>query len=246
MTKTGIFFNLVKSLALLLFLIPSVSCFELNLGKTGETINQSVAPENHTTTTTSSWAGQSPLLVIDTGPTPEVPAATPGNGSIRDIVNLPSGGIRTEPVSGEQVDPADLEDPLDLSQVNWLYTDVSGWAVTSNLTLTQSGSDLVFDYDKMNDWPYVVDPVTGKLFNANSWIFVKRAGTWHAGSFSWLRKEVFNRPMNTINGGAIKRAPLDTFTPVSGETYYFMVSGLARMGLTNVSERSNIVKFVWP
>ena len=37
------------------------------------------------------------------------------------------------------------------------------------------------------------------------------------------------------------------WTPSSGETLYFMVSALARQpGFTNVSERSNPVKVVWP
>ena len=35
--------------------------------------------------------------------------------------------------------------------------------------------------------------------------------------------------------------------PTSGETLYFMVSGLARFSnIKNVSERSNIVKVIWP
>jgi hypothetical protein len=55
---------------------------------------------------------------------------------------------------------------------------------------------------------------------------------------------------DSVAGGAIKKAPLDAnsgWTPTSGQELYFMVSGLARIpGIVNVSERSNLVKMVWP
>ena len=48
-------------------------------------------------------------------------------------------------------------------------------------------------------------------------------------------------------GDHIKKNPLKNWLPVSRETYYFMVSGLARdPNITNVQERSNPVKVVWP
>jgi hypothetical protein len=49
-----------------------------------------------------------------------------------------------------------------------------------------------------------------------------------------------------VDGSHIKKPPLDTWHPESGETYYFMVSGLARMSERNVLERSNLLKVVWP
>ena len=50
-------------------------------------------------------------------------------------------------------------------------------------------------------------------------------------------------------GDHIKRAPFDEasgWRPESGQVLYFMVSGLARDGMRNAEERSNVVRVVWP
>ncbi|GEM_PF-2452311 len=136
--------------------------------------------------------------------------------------------------------------PFDLKQANWLYQDVSSWEVTARLNVSFSGNRITMDYDKVNNWPLVQFPTEPKKFNANGWIFAKEGGQWHAASWTWLRPEKFWRDKSDVSGTTIKRAPLHNFTPQSGKTYYFMVSGLARMGLSNIQERSNVVKVVWP
>lgn len=136
--------------------------------------------------------------------------------------------------------PADAGD-VDLGNTTWLHTDVSGWAVTSSLSVSISGGTINLKYDKANVWPEV-DGV-----NANPWIFVYRDGRWYAATWEWLRGGQTSKPTAVVNGAHIKRSPLNDFKPVSGETYGFMVSGLARdKSKRNVSERTPIVMRRWP
>jgi len=248
MIKIGNFF---RGSLLLFVLLSSSDGVEITVGVNDDTISQDLTKENSESLTspTSVWKPISPTPAI-IPPTPAVvdPSAPPPSGNMGDKITLPPGGNRAPGgLQTDLVDPQDLAAPFDLNTVTWLYPNVSGWAQTATLNLSVSGSEIILDYDKKDVWPYVPEPTgTGKEFNANAWVFIEQGGTWYGASFTWLRKEKFNRPKTDVSGANIKRAPLDTFNPVSGQTYYFMVSGLARMGLRNVSERSNIVKLVWP
>ncbi len=133
--------------------------------------------------------------------------------------------------------------PFELANVRWLHTDVSGWPVTTTLNARIRGGSIILEYDKARVWP----AVTGENdVNANPWIFVQRDGVWYAATWEWLRFGQTSKPTTVVNGAHIKRSPLNDFQPVSGETYGFMVSGLARTDLRNVRERSNVVMLVWP
>ena len=54
--------------------------------------------------------------------------------------------------------------------------------------------------------------------------------------------------MRVVEGGHIKQPGLANWEgPVSGETYYFMVSSIARgANLNNYQARTNVVSVVWP
>lgn len=135
--------------------------------------------------------------------------------------------------------------PIDLSQVVWLHTDVSGWSETSNLrSVTTNSSSITLDYDKANVWPKKHH--TGTYLNGNPWIFVKQNGVWYAATWEWLKPGQITKNIKAVNGDHIKRAPLHNFKPKSGEEYGFMVSGMARDGVRNVKERTNIVMYTWP
>ena len=58
--------------------------------------------------------------------------------------------------------------------------------------------------------------------------FRQRDGVWYAATWEWLRPGQTSKPTSVVNGAHIKKSPLQDFRPVSGETYGFMVSGLAR------------------
>lgn len=122
----------------------------------------------------------------------------------------------------------------------WLYQNVSGWAVTASLTVTFSGSNINLNYDKAKVWP----GVSGA--NANPWVFVNYGGTWYAATWEYLRPGQTSKPKAVVEGSHIKVAPLTSWRPSSGEQLGFMVSGLVRGGLKNVSERSNIYWTTWP
>ena len=139
--------------------------------------------------------------------------------------------------------------PFTLDQVVWLHKDISGWPITSVLgEVTVGGGKICIPYDKADVWPEVYpdeDAVVG-----NPWVFMEKDGTWYAATWEWLRPGQTCKNQAAVAGDHIKKSPFDAasgWKPTSGQTLYFMVSGLARLdGITNVSERTNIVKFVWP
>lgn len=153
----------------------------------------------------------------------------------------------SEPESSAQEDePSDGNSvPSNLSGVHWLHADVSGWKETGNLrSVKVSGGMIALNYDKSRSWPGKNH--AGAFVNANPWIFVYRDGTWYAGTWEWLRHGQTSKSVRSVNGDHIKKSPLNSFSPRSGERYGFMVSGLARDKARNVQERTNVVMYTWP
>lgn len=131
--------------------------------------------------------------------------------------------------------------PADFSGVQWLHTNVSGWAVTSPLSVSFGNGLIRLDYDKADVWPGNAEGLNG-----NPWIFVWQDNTWYAATWEWLRVGQTAKSMSSVAGDHIKKAPLQDFHPVSGQLYGFMVSGLARDSQRNVLERTPVVMVRWP
>ena len=90
---------------------------------------------------------------------------------------------------------------------------------------------------------------------ANPWVFVWVAdlghlgGTWYAATWEWMRPGQTCKNRLSVAGDHIKQSPFHPtsgWRPSSGEELYFMVSGLARSSERNNSERSNVMRVVWP
>ena len=128
--------------------------------------------------------------------------------------------------------------------LRWLHTDVSAWPATATLHDVRIGNRIEMPYDKATVWPGR-DHV-GAHVNANPWVIVRHKGQWYAATWEWLRFGQQDKAAAALEPGHIKRRELDDWTPVSGERYGFMVSGLARDHVRNVSERSNVVWTTWP
>lgn len=140
--------------------------------------------------------------------------------------------------------------PAELADVTWLHANVRDWPATAQMTASISGGQIRFPYDKANVWP-VATSGTGKGTNANVWAIVPIAGQWYAATWEWLRKGQTSKPTwvldkSTGKGDHFKVAPLNKWTPRSGERFYLMVSGHARAAGRNVQERSNPSPVVWP
>jgi len=180
------------------------------------------------------WNGSLDWLRLD-------PHGGPGTVSVRSIALLEPQG---------PFPPA-----LDLSQVQWLHTNVSSWPATSNLSsVTVNPSTICLDHDRAAAWtPVNIAP--GVDVNANPWVFIWRpdlagnSGVWYGATWEWMRPGQGCKQRYAVAGDHIKRVPYHIqsgWAPSPGETLHFMVSGLARSAERNQEERSNVVQVVWP
>ncbi len=140
-------------------------------------------------------------------------------------------------------------DAISLSSVVWLDTDVSGWSMAATLNASVGGGMINLPYDKANVWPTTSTRASdGGPINGNCWVFVRVNGTWHAATFDWMRTGQAAKAATAVRGtgGHIPHAPLNTWTPRSGERYGFMVSTPARTDDRTINERSNVSMVTWP
>ena len=138
-------------------------------------------------------------------------------------------------------------------KVNWLHTNVGGWAETSKITsvsIKESG-EICIRHTKANAWP--AGQAHGNSLMGNPWIIVKLNGRYYAGTWEWLRPGqecklghlqyglagLYRHPTESLPKH-IKREPLNSWSPSGGLIVGFMVSGLARGRERNVEERSNV------
>ena len=141
---------------------------------------------------------------------------------------------------------------FDLSKVTWLHTDVSNWPVTHDLKVNIGAGLICMEFGGTTTWPSAeIDHRSGAYkikVNANPWVFVWRNGRWYGGTWEWMTPNGNCKPMRVVEGGHIKQPGLaDWGGPVSGETYYFMVSSIARgANLNNYQARTNAVSVIWP
>ena len=137
---------------------------------------------------------------------------------------------------------------LKINQVVWIDEDVSNWAQTASLDAGVSGRTIKLNYkhkDKAGTWP-AVDGSVG-----NAWLCAHRKSQWYCGTWEWLKpgqteKSTDNLEEPGVIGKLDSEKELIDFVAQSGDHYYLMVSGLARNNQSNVEERSNLVRIVWP
>ena len=162
-----------------------------------------------------------------------------------EATEQPTPGPTGQPTSGPTPNPTPgqpgVEVPANFEGVVWLHTNVSGWAVTSPLSVSIGDGLVRLNYDKAEVWP-----PNGDGLNGNPWIFVYQDNTWYAATWEWLRFGQTAKSMSSVAGDHIKKSPLQDFRPVSGRLYGFMVSGLARDSQRNVHERTPVVMVRWP
>ena len=162
------------------------------------------------------------------------------------LVGLGSGCESSSDEPHDSGVPQDGSFPSEISgTIHWLHPDVSSWPATAKLEASVGDGAISLPYDKARVWFAV------KGANANPWVFVNLNGEWYAATFEYLRHGQISKPMAVLSktggmGDHIKVAPLSKWRPTSGERIGLMVSGLARGGLRNVKERSNVVMVTWP
>ncbi len=124
---------------------------------------------------------------------------------------------------------------------------IRNFAVTATLDFSSSGGFLVLDSDKASVWPE--RSVFGTAINANAWVFAKFDDQWHGHTFDYMRPGQIAKSTGALNQSHFSGLPWVPFFnyDTTGAIYGFMVSGLVRLGSSqvNVAERSNIVWWKW-
>ena len=141
---------------------------------------------------------------------------------------------------------ADVPAPQEFPEgLVWLHPDVSGWAVTANLSEVRLDSRFIhMPYDKARVWP--PHDFGDMTLNANPWIIAQVDGVWYAATWEWLRDGQTTKAKSSVAGDHIKRREIpNDWRPQAGEKVGIMISGLVRGGERNVSERSNVVWINW-
>lgn len=153
-------------------------------------------------------------------------------------------------------DPPDMPpanpDGFYLDQVTWLDPNIAGWNESATLASVtfERGRDICLNYSIPGGgtWPVVQAFETDVV--ANAWIFIENNGVWYGATWEWMRPGQTCKALTSVGASHIKKRPFDEasgWEPSTGDVFYFMVSGLARNGLySNVSERTNPVRVVWP
>ncbi len=220
----------------------------------------------------TSTAGSDALDVDASGPPPDaaplidsatdsalVDDARPDLPAIPDAARPPPDGRPPQPDADRRppdaappppdaAPPPGEPPPLDLGAVTWLHTNVSGWRVTARLeSVTFRGGQICLNHDRADAWPN--GDINGVVVAANPWVFIYQGNRWWGATWEWMRPGQTCKNQSSVAGDHIKRAPFDAasgWRPRSGQVLYFMVSGLARDGMRNAEERSNLVRVVWP
>lgn len=174
-----------------------------------------------------------------------------------DLLNTnppPTTPIPPPSAQGTGNDPNPATNPIlpDLSNVVFIDdAGVGGWAQTAVLSVSFPSSGTIrLDSDKKAVWPAgfpLGGSGTADELNANAWVFVFRGTAWYASTFDWMRPNQTDK--DTSNLGLpdfATKPPINNFSATSGESYGWMVSGLARNAVRNVLERSNIVMATFP
>ena len=175
------------------------------------------------------------------------------SSGIDDSGNTATSASAVNPVAQNNTAPITPggNQEFDLNRAVYLHTNVSSWPETHKLTVELGAGVICLNGGFSTAWPAAsIDHTSGQYkisVNANPWVFVRRGDKWYGGTWEWFAVGNTCKPARNVEGGHIKIPPLADWTPVSGETVYFMVSSIARgSNLNNYQGRTNAVKVIWP
>ena len=142
--------------------------------------------------------------------------------------------------------------PNDLNVGEWQRT-----SQISSIDIRVNSGQVSIAHTKTGQWKQtenvgsasVEDPVEG-----NAWIIVPLNGKGYAAPYDWIGESDPDHMLDVGNlDGFYQQLPsragvpeLSNWAPVPGDKIGFMVSGLAKNGLENVKERSNMLVFTLP
>ncbi len=142
-------------------------------------------------------------------------------------------------------------DAIDLSQVTFLHSDVSDWAVTSTVLDTNVETGFVCVYHTAaGQWPFSTSVFDdGAPIEGNIWIFAEFNGRWYGATWDWLRpgQECKSESADAFGRDQIRIPPMDSsWVPQVGDQIGLMMSTIARTNLRAGEERTNVVLVDWP
>src|SRR3989344_1999254 len=126
--------------------------------------------------------------------------------------------------------------------------DIASWPVSNTLTLNSvsfSGPNICLNHTM--PWPstWIDDPNFGIDVPASGWVFIWRNGGWHAATFEYYYRNGGEAECREAGSVWDNVRFNSVFASKTGETYGFMISGLARAGHRNIRERSNVIMKTW-
>jgi len=150
-----------------------------------------------------------------------------------------------KPKPEPEPEPDPIADAIDPKDITWLGVNVGEWDKRYSLSVNVEGSRIIYDQQGTTEWTPKNE--AGVDATGNPWVIAKLNGKWTAATHEWMRVGQKAKGKRSVHGDHIKRAEFGpTWTPTEGEEYGFCVSGLCRGSQRNQSERTQIIKYVWP
>ena len=159
--------------------------------------------------------------------------------STNDLRVLSTSTRTPEDARGGVVAPAP-----DTMHVVWHGRDIGDFQEKYDLAVDLTASRIIYKQAATSKWP--AKGINGVKVVGNFWVIMEIEGELHGFTHEWARPGQQIKNKSSVAGDHIKHAlvPRD-WKPAPGQVLWFCVSGLARGGLSNVPERTKLVRVVW-
>jgi hypothetical protein len=151
--------------------------------------------------------------------------------------------------------PIPAGDQIDPYQITWLEaasTNVSAWAVTSQVTdVQQSGDQVCLYHTKSGQWPLADVFGTGLGIEGTFMIVARFDGRWYGAAFDWMPggRACKNLAAEEYGRDQVRVPPMDASWrgPQPGDRIGLLITTPAsnRIQARTVNERTNIVVITW-
>jgi hypothetical protein len=192
------------------------------------------------------------IMVLVAGVSCESDSSSPASGIISEDSSSDNGNNNSSSDEGGG-DESSSDESIPWDSVQWVNGNgtVAGWAETVNIDSASIAGGIV-------QWSYATAPgahwtgtpsIHGDPIGMVGWV-AEIDGTWYGAMGEWLTPGLTWQQtiMFKSDRGNTRLfgPPLQNYVPASGQVFHIFVCGLNFAGLSNVQERSNLVRVVHP